>query len=288
MTRLRQHVGVASVLVCAACLASPGRGQEPAGINWVRGPATALIEDYAEIQVPEGYVFTGKKGTIELMHMMGNLITEQEAGFLAPETFFEKGAQEPWFVVFEFNPIGYVKDDEKDAIDSQKLLQNMQEGIAASNKERAKKGYPAMEVVGWAVEPHYDQETNNLEWGLQLRTSNGDEVVNYEVRLLGRDGVMQSTLVLDPAQLNSALPQFRQLLETYTFKSGQQYAEYKPGDKIAKIGLTALIAGGAVAIAAKTGLLKYIWKYIIFIVIAVVAFFKKFFTRYFGKRETID
>jgi uncharacterized membrane-anchored protein len=138
------------------------------------------------------------------------------------------------------------------------------------------------------VEPHYDEETHNLEWGLKLKSSTNSAVVNYEVRLLGRKGVMQTTLVAAPGRLESSLPAFRKLLKGYDFKSGQKYAEYKPGDRIAKIGLIALIGGGALAVAAKTGLLKYVWKYLIFIIMGVVALLKKIYDRIFGKRESVD
>jgi uncharacterized membrane-anchored protein len=46
----------------------------------------------------------------------------------------------------------------------------------------------------------------------------------------------------------------------YAFKPGQTYAEYREGDKIAKYGLAALIAGGGLAVAAKTGLLAGLFK----------------------------
>lgn len=257
-------------------------------IDWTVGPGKADIGSFAEIDLPKGYYFTGKKGTIKLMQLMGNLVTNHEEGFLAPGNIFEKSAREPWIVVFEFNDIGYVKDDEKKAIDSAKLLANMKEGVKEGNAERAKHGLPAMEVVGWAVEPHYHEKTNNLEWGLLLQTEKGDKVINYDVRMLGRNGVMQSTLVLSPGQLEQALPQFRHVLGVFSFKSGQKYAEYREGDRIAKIGLTALIAGGAAAAAWKFGIFKYLWKFAAVFFVGIAALFRRIWDRFFGKKETLD
>jgi len=290
MTKMRMILPIMLLVaawVPAPAFAAPAGEQQPA-IDWVKGPGKAEIEKFAEIDLPKGYVFTGKKGTIAVMKMMGNLVTGQEAGFFAPEAIFDKNSKKNWFVVFEFNPIGYVKDDEKKNIDAAKLLETMKAGTIEGNKERTKMGLPTLEVIGWAVEPHYDEKTHNLEWGLKLKSETGGEVVNYEVRLLGRDGVMQSTLVLGPGQLEKTLPEFRSLLATYDFRKGQRYAEYKPGDKIAKFGLLALIGGGAIAVAAKTGLLKYVWKYIIFIVMGVVMFVKKIWDRVFRKKESVD
>jgi len=76
-------------------------------INWTKGPAKAELKSLAEVQVPEGFVFTGAKGTQKLLEKMGNPTSGSELGFLAPTSLV-------WFVVFEFADVGYVKDDDKD------------------------------------------------------------------------------------------------------------------------------------------------------------------------------
>ncbi|MEK7767162.1 MAG: DUF2167 domain-containing protein, partial [bacterium] len=68
-------------------------------------------------------------------------------------------------------------------------------------------------------------------------------------------------------------------------------AEWRQGDRIAKIGLTALIGGGAAAVAAKSGLLKYVWKYIAFIFIAFAGALRSLWQRIkrlFAKRTELD
>jgi len=263
----------------------------PPQIDWEVGPKRVSVEGFAEIDLPNGYYYTGKKGTAKLMELMGNLVSGKEAGFLAPGNIFQKSAEEPWFVVFEFSDVGYVSDAEKDKIDDAfraKLLEQMKEGVKAGNEERKKRGFDTMEVAGWAVPPHYDDKTHNLEWGLKLKTSTGHDVVNYEVRLLGRKGYMQSTLVLSAGQLEAKLPDFRSVLGSFDFKSGQRYAEYKQGDRLAKIGLLGLLGAGGLAVAAKTGLLKYVWKFLVIIVVAFAAFFKRIWDRLFGKKESVD
>src|ERR1043166_2862826 len=95
--------------VAAMLVAAPALGADPQGkpLEWVKGPGKAAIGSWAEITVPPGYQFTGKEGTESLMKSMGNLTTGREAGFLAPESVFDEKAKHTWFVVFEFNPIGY-------------------------------------------------------------------------------------------------------------------------------------------------------------------------------------
>ena len=67
--------------------------------------------------------------------------------------------------------------------------------------------------------------------------------------------------------------------------TGESYAEYRKGDKVAEYGLTALIAGGTLAVAAKTGLLGKLIKPIIIGVVALGAVLKKFWGKITGRGQ---
>ena len=69
------------------------------------------------------------------------------------------------------------------------------------------------------------------------------------------------------------------MLSGFDFVQGQKYAEFRQGDRMAAYGLTGLIAGGGVAVAAKTGLFKWIWKGLVAAVVGIGALFKKLFRR---------
>lgn len=245
-------------------------------IGWVT-TGKGEMKDVASVSIPKGYVFAKSDDTAKLMELMQNPVSGKEVGFLAPEDL-------SWFMVFEFDPVGYVKDDERDKLDADAILDNVREGTKAANEERKKRGWASLEIVGWQQQPRYDTATNNLTWAIRAR-SNGKEVVNYNTRLLGRDGVMEVALVCDPGQLAGVTPVAQKLLSDYSFNPGKRYAEFKQGDKMAEYGLAALIAGGGVAVAAKTGLLakllKVLAKFGIFIAAALAALGKKLF----GKKE---
>src|SRR5262249_13164281 len=149
-----------------------------------------------------------------------------------------------WSVIFEFNDIGYVKDTDKDDLtkNADKLLAAIKRGNAQANKERERNGNPPLEIVGWETPPRYDPTTHNLEWCIRAPSA-GKAILNYNTRLLGRKGVMEVVLVVDPEDLESTLPEFRKLLTGYTFDTGQTYAEFRSGDKVAKYGLAALVLG---------------------------------------------
>ena len=67
---------------------------------------------------------------------------------------------------------------------------------------------------------------------------------------------MRAILVSDPNSLEQDIKAFRTALRGFDFVSGQRYAEFRSGDKMAEYGLAALIVGGAAAAAAKTVLAR--------------------------------
>jgi uncharacterized membrane-anchored protein len=251
---------------------SAGSGWENIeSVQFSKGPSLGDLGKTGQVKVPEGYVFAGGNDTRSIMEMMQNPTSGRELGFLAP-------AGEDWFIVFEFSPIGYVKDDEKDSLDADAILQSIKDGTAEGNKERARRGWPALTILGWATPPHYNEETHNLEWAVKLE-SEGTTGVNHNTRLLGRGGVMEVTLVTGPETLAATLPKFNTLVSGFQFVEGEKYNQFRPGDKMAAYGLTGLIAGGGVAVAAKAGLFKWIWKGLVAAAVGIAALFKKLFSR---------
>jgi uncharacterized membrane-anchored protein len=246
-------------------------------LHWIQGPNKVQLFDNSTFAVPDGYVFLNPADTAKLENITHNLSGATEY-FLAPKDM-------RWGAHFSFKDDGYVKDDEK--IDAAGLLENIKTNTEAANKARRERGWDEMAVIGWQVPPHYDTQTNRLEWavtGKDIKTNT--EVVNFNTRILGRGGVMSVVLIADPQDLSAATNDFKSTLAGFEYLPGKRYAEYKPGDKVAKYGLAALVTGGAAAIAVKTGLWKVIvgalvagWKFIAAAVVAVFGGLAKRFKR---------
>ena len=283
--KMRIFVAVSVLCVCALIVVgqsrrrpSPSPSPTPAfgwgsfeGVTWQKGPSVGDLGTHAQVKVPEGYVFAGARDTRTIMEANHNPVTGKEMGFVAP-------AGEDWFAVFEFDDVGYVKDDEKDSLDQNALLDSIKQGTEAGNKERIKRGWPTMSIIGWETPPRYNDITHNLEWAIRAQ-SEGLPVINHNTRVLGRGGVMEVTLVADPAVLAETMPKFKAMLDGFQFKQGQRYAEFRAGDKTAAYGLTGLIVGGGTAALVKTGAFKWLWKVIVAGVAGIAALFKKIFSR---------
>jgi uncharacterized membrane-anchored protein len=240
-------------------------------INWEKS-SEGKVGTYATIKIPEEYLYTGGPGTITLLEHNGNLTSGDELGYITPKDF-------SWFAVFEFENCGYVKDDEKNALDADKIMEQMQEGQEQANKQLKKMGMPELQLLGWHTPPFYNPETKNLEWAIRLRGEDGTESINYKTKLLGRRGVMDVVLVCDESQMATVVPEYQKLIAGYQFVSDQSYAAFTKGDKIAEYGLTGLIVGGGLLAAAKSGLLVKLWKPIAAGVVILFAAIKRLLGR---------
>ena len=243
-------------------------------IQWQEAGADAQLGSEAHVKIPEGYVFTGRQGTQTLMQLYGNLLTNTEQGYIEPVA-----EDEHWFMVFEYEDTGHVKDDEKDELDADAILAEYKEGDKIENEERRKMGLPALNTVGWLAPPYYNEQTNNLEWALLLE-SEGEQNVNYIVYLLGREGKMRVTVVAGTENFEAVKAQIPALLEGFAFNPGRTYAEYQEGDKLADYGLMGLMGlAGAVGVGFFAKNAKLIFAGIAAAAVGVVSFIKKLFGR---------
>jgi uncharacterized membrane-anchored protein len=244
--------------------------EEGPALAWQPGPILAPIgSNLAEIDLPEGYGFLGRDGTVELLRLNGNITGDSELGAIA-------SGNADWFLIFEWDESGWVDDSDREDLDADALLESLQEGNQAAAEERKRLGLPQLDLIGWHEPPHYDAKTNNLTWATRLRSEDG-EVVNRLVKLLGRRGVMSATLVASPAELAAAQVEVDQLLAGYRFRAGSSYAEYLPGtDTAAGYGLGALVVGG---VLAKSGVLAKFWKLIVGGAVVAFGGLKSLFSR---------
>ena len=243
----------------------------------------------ATLTVPKEFNYLGPDDAeTVLVKLWGNPPSEvKPLGLLIPAGMTPLSTN-CWVVTIDYNEDGYVKDDDASKINYDDLLNKMQKGVAEANKERQKAGYPTVDLLGWAATPHYDAATHKLYWAKKLKFEGEEgETLNYSIRMLGRKGVLQLNAIASVDQLAEIDAQTPQILGMVDFKEGSRYADFDPKvDKVAKYGIATLVAGGALAAAAKLGLLKGLWvfilaakKFIILGIVAVTAFFKKLFKR---------
>ena len=268
---------ILSPTICAAQNDTDEReiGRKLAVLPWVKAPNEGSLGGIATVNLTRDIQFLGTSATNQFLQLNGNLPNENS--YTLAKTNLA------WFSIFNFKRSGYVKDDEQ--IDPDALLEQLQKNNVAANEERKKQGLQLLYLERWFVPPHYDRETNQLEWGTQLRSEHGEIIMNYTTRLLGRSGVMSVILVSDPDNLDHEIIEFKSALKAFTFNPGEKYTEFKQGDKVAEYGLAALVLGGAAAAAAKSGAGKAIFKGLGFLILGGVAAIWALLKKIFQKKE---
>lgn len=238
-------------------------------LPWQRG-STFSIADVAQIPLPPQVRALSLGQASKFLELQGN---PPSSG-----TYVVSANDDQWFALFTFDPSGHVKDDER--IDADELLATLKQSNRAAQAERKRLGIPVLVLEGWYTAPHYDLASKRLEWGTRL-TSDGNPLINYTAKVLGRSGVLNALLVSDPSTFEQDLKSFHSLLQRVSFVSGQSYAEFRPGDKVAEYGLAALVVGGAAAVAAKAGggFLKAIGVGILALVVGAFSALKRLFRK---------
>ncbi|UZZ08891.1 DUF2167 domain-containing protein [Ectopseudomonas mendocina] len=163
-------------------------------------------------------------------------------------------SEESWGVTVEYEDSGYVSDEDAADIDYADMLKDMQADMHEANAWREENGYEPVQLVGWAAAPRYDAEGKKLHWAKELKFGDSEtNTLNYNIRVLGRKGVLVLNFVANMDQLAEIEASVPAVLAATEFNPGQRYAEFDPDlDTVAAYGLGALVAG---KVAAKTGLL---------------------------------
>lgn len=292
-----------ALLVVPVAAQSPAEGDLPPevvklldSLNPVNGKV-GLPEARATLDLGEEYIFYGKEDAATiLVNLWGNPPEAAEGvlGLVMPRG--STPASDAWGAVVSFEKNGYVSDEDAATTDYDELLTAMQEGTNEANTARAEAGYPTIALVGWAERPAYDKATHSVVWAQNLRFSDSDKNgLNYDVRTLGRYGVLSLNLISSMDKLGEVRVAAKQFAQHANFDAGAQYGEFDPAtDAAAEYGIGGLIAAGAgVAVAKKLGLLgtigvflvKFLKPILVGVALLGGGLWQAFKGRLFGRKE---
>lgn len=245
-----------------------------------------LPNKVATLHLGEKYRYLSPDEANKLLQLWGNLPDETVQGAVVPAEVEPLG-DGGWAVFLNYADEGHVDDSDAADIDYEELLENMKEGEKDANERRKAAGYDGLTLVGWAEPPRYDANAKKLYWAKEIASdSGGSHALNYDVRVLGREGVLSMEAVAPISQLARVRRDMEPLIGVAEFNEGYRYAEFnKSTDRMAEYGLGALIAGG---VAAKLGLFGKLFAVLLalkkFIIIGLIAV-GGFIARLFGKKK---
>jgi uncharacterized membrane-anchored protein len=237
------------------------------------------------LKVPAGYKFLDAKQSNQVLtELWGNPPSEGTLGLLFPEDISPLSDNFSYAIEISYSEEGHIDDEDAEDIDYDELLTEMKEDMKAASEERVKSGYDKIELIGWADKPYYDAENKKLHWAKEVKFGDAEvNTLNYNIRVLGRKGVMVLNIISDIDQLAKVKPQISTILASVEFNAGNKYSDFNPDiDEVAAYGIGGLIAGKVLAKVGFFALLLKFWKVLVFAVIAGFAAIKKFL---FGKKE---
>ena len=131
-----------------------------------------------------------------------------------------------WGAVLTYEDTGHIDDKDAASEDYEQVLADMKSGEEEENKARKEAGYGAVNLVGWAQAPSYDAAGKTLIWARNIHFD-GEEgnTLNYDVRKLGRTGVLSMNMVDSMDHLGSVRQAALDLGAVVKFDSGSRYAD---------------------------------------------------------------
>ncbi len=288
---------LAVLTFCAAAI--PVRAQDPAqkkadaeqkamrivqSLQYQTGEIT-LLDGKAKIKLTDDFKFldpaNARKVLVDLWRNPPG--AGSVTGMIVPKGFL---VTDGWAAVLQWSDVGYVKDSDYDGIDFQKMLDQLKEKNVEESKNREAAGYGPMLLTGWATAPHYDKQSHKLYWAKSFDVKRSEQALNYDIRVLGRSGVMELSMLAGMSELAEIEAKVPAILGMVDFTDGNRYTDFKPGtDKVAAYGIAGLIAGG---VLAKAGFFKVIFlfaaKFFKVIIVAAVALFAGL-AKLFGKKN---
>ena len=307
MSILNIRVYIAAALLACAAFASPTLAQDtppeteetataeaesavPAGpeLQYQTGTIT-LPNKVATLHLGDKYRYLDPNETNKLLMAWGNESDTSTQGTIIPADV-DPWSETGWAVILTYDDDGHIDDSDAAEIDYDDMLEDMKEGTEDHNSDRKKAGFDAVHLIGWAEKPHYDASAKKLYWAKELNfEGSSGNTLNYDVRVLGREGVLSMNAVAGMDLLEQIRREMRPLIEVAEFNEGYRYAEFDAKtDRTAEYGLAALVAAGVGAklgLFAKLGaLLLAFKKFLIIGLVALGALIKKLFGK---KDETV-
>jgi uncharacterized membrane-anchored protein len=140
---------------------------------------------------------------------------------------------------------GYVSDQDAGAIDYDAKLKAMMADDSLDNARRRELGYSGLQLIGWALPPFYDRQAKALHWAKEMVSDREERnVLNYNVKLLGRHGVLTVNAITTMDHLDEVRDELPVVLGMLSFNDGYRYDQFDPRtDQAAERSLGGLIDG---------------------------------------------
>ncbi len=180
------------------------------------------------MKVPEGHFFIEPdQARFILENIWGNIPDEEVLGMIVRSDFVPSNISNDYSFVISYAPIGYVSGKQQKEFNHLELLNDLREQLQEANEKRLEQGFNALQVENWVMVPYFDEYKKALYWATEVKVNGSEEsLVNYNLRLLGKNGVLKINAVGTMDQLPAIKKVLPFLLSQSEFLEGFRYTDH--------------------------------------------------------------
>ena len=208
---------------------------ELASMHWQYGPGSFALPVSAS--------------TIELNQDQEILIGEDAArydyltgGIESPETeALVWNATDDSMTYITYYDVGYVTEEDWDAVDPADFMQQIKDSDVQLNAEREQVGITPFYTDGWRQEPVFDAPAHTAYWATDL-SSGPDRWINATALRLSRHGYHQIIWAGSSDGFAAAQATLGGLLDSHQYNQGNRYEDHQDGDPSSDMSIGSLAA----------------------------------------------
>ena len=161
-------------------------------------------------------------------------------------------------IFIQFNDSGYIKKDDWKNVDTNAMIKELNDEQKTLIEDYKAKNINYVTNLSWVMKPELDKQKNMVYYAYKVEWNNDDVTLESKSLVLGRSGHTEITFVTsykENASLKVISKSNKDKASTFKFESKKTYSKYKTGDKVAAVGIGALLATTLGVKALKPGLL---------------------------------
>ncbi len=161
-------------------------------------------------------------------------------------------------IYIDYTGGGYVSIDDWKDVDTETMIKELNDNAKTVAQDLKAKNLPYATKLNWVHEPQLDRQKNMVYYAYKVEWSDGRFSLESLSLVLGKKGYTTVTFVTsydENISLVAVSKRNKDKASTFIYDKGEMYSDFKTGDKVAAVGIGALLAATLGVKALKPGLL---------------------------------
>ena len=216
-------------------------------LNWIEGPKKmSFNEANSKIDISSRFRILENEDANQFLYWSNGVQFPHVKIYAIDQN---EGSQ----IYFFYEESGYVKTNDWTDVDPDKFLEQLKKLYKTANEERKKNNLAYVLDVSWKKKPYLDGIYDSVYYALDVKWSDNTSSQEGTALILGREGYTTAIYVAGDNGYNEQI--LLNLSKIHKFNATKEYKDWKSGDKVAALGIGALLASTLGIKALKPGLI---------------------------------